>query len=93
MLLLPRPVIIFLQFLALVEMICIPPYYQNVFCFEDVDKGGPLTTTFETRNTHILKVVYITLMLCLAHTMGKPCILGMHTSKTSHILDNYEWSI
>jgi hypothetical protein len=74
-------------------MICIPLCCQNVFCFEDVDKGGPSATTFKTRNTHIFKMVLNTLMLCLAHTMGKPSILGMHTPRASHILDNHEWSI
>jgi len=49
---LSRPMIIFLQLLALVDMICIPPCCQIIFCFEDVNKGGPLATTFETRNTH-----------------------------------------
>jgi hypothetical protein len=57
MLLLPQPVIIFLQLLALVDMICIPHCCQNVFCFKDVSKGGLPATTFETCNTHILKMV------------------------------------
>ncbi len=57
MLLLSQLMIIFLRLLALVDVICIPPCCQNVFCFEDVDKGGPPATTFETHNTHILKVV------------------------------------
>jgi hypothetical protein len=26
--------------LAFVDVICIPPCSQNVFCFEDVNKGG-----------------------------------------------------
>jgi hypothetical protein len=39
--------------LAFVDVICIPPYSQNVFCFEDVDKGGTPAPTFETRSTHI----------------------------------------
>jgi hypothetical protein len=57
MLLLSQFVIIFLQFLVLMDVICIPPCCQNLFCFDDVDKGGPSITTFETCNTHILKVV------------------------------------
>ncbi len=55
--------------------------------------GDPSTTIFKTRNTHILKMIYNTLMLCLAHTMGKLYIRGMHTLRANHIMDNHEWSL
>jgi hypothetical protein len=50
-------------------------------------------TTFKICNTHIFLMIYNTLMLCLAHTMGKLYILGMHTLRANHIMDNHEWSI